>query len=269
MSAPAERPILLTFAPMVDSETSRLVLAHHGIGYEERDHLFGLVSLLTLLHGGYGRVPLLYGAGPRMSGPRPIADHFDALAAPDGRLVPTDRLAAQVEADWAAYNGQLGGDVAVFAYFHLLPGRAAMAPIFAAPVPPREARLTPAAYPFLRFLFTALLRLSPARAESARARIRALFDATDRRIADGRPYLCGDRLTLGDIALAAASAPLLLPQGYGAAMPALAAMPPAMAQMVEALRGHPTAAFVQRLYSQGFSAARTGRDLPGSRPIVH
>jgi glutathione S-transferase len=178
-------------------------------------------------------------------------------------------LAAQVEADWATYNGQLGADAAVFAYFHLLPARAAMAPVFAAPVPPGEARLTPRAYPLLRFLFTALLRLSPARAEAAAGRIRALFDETDRRIADGRPYLCGDRLTLGDIALAAASAPLLLPRGYGAAMPALAAMPPAMAEMVGALRATPTAAFIQRLYSEGFSAARASSDLPASQPIVH
>jgi hypothetical protein len=51
-------PTLLTFAPMVDSETSRLLLAHYGIAYRESDHLFGWVSLLTLLHGG-GLVPLL------------------------------------------------------------------------------------------------------------------------------------------------------------------------------------------------------------------
>jgi glutathione S-transferase len=250
-------PTLLTFAPMVDSETSRLLLAHYGVAYRESDHLFGWVSLLTLLHGGKGLVPLLYGDGLRFTGPRPIAEHFDALVPVEHRLIPVDEaLAPQVEADWQTYNGGMGADTAVFAYYHLLPARALMTPIFAAPVPPIEARLTPIVYPLLSLMFRRLLRLGPARADEAFARIRTTFEATDTRIADGRPYLCGDRMTLGDVGLAAASAPLLLPQGYGAKMPALEEMPQPMRRSLEELREHPTAAFVQRLYAEGFPAAR-------------
>lgn len=242
---------MLTFAPMVDSETTRLLLRHYGIPYGERDHLFGWVSLLTLLHGGYGAVPLVYRPGMRLTGPRPLADRCDAALPAGARLVPPERDAArQVEADWATFNGGMGADTAVFAYFHLLPARALMSPIFAAPVPPREARLTPAVYPVLSLLFRALLRLTPARAAQAADNIRAAFDATDRRIADGRPYLCGDRLTLGDIALAAASAPLLQPPGYGAKMPPVEAMPAAVTDLVRELRTHPTATFVDRLYRE-------------------
>ena len=248
-------PTLLTFAPMVDSELSRLLVAHYGIACRERDHLFGWVSLLTLLHGGYGRVPLLYGGGLRFSGPRPIADHFDPLTRDDRRLIPS-QLAPQVEADWKTYNDGLAFDTAVFAYYHLLPARALMTPIFAAPVPASEARLTPIVYPLLSGLFRMLLRLGPQRAEQAFARIRATFEQTDARVADGRPCLCGDRLTLGDLALGSAAAPLLLPLGYGAKMPALEEMPPELRRAVEELRAHPTAAFVQRLYAERFPSAR-------------
>ena len=247
---------LLTFAPMVDSETARLLLRHYGVPYEEHDHLFGWVSLLTLFHGGYGAVPLVYRPGMRLTGPRPLADRCDALLPAAARLVPPEPdLAGPVEADWKTFNGGMGADTAVFAYFHLLPARDVMSPIFAEPVPPTEARLTPVVYPVLSFLFRTLLRLTPVRAAQAADSIRAAFDATDRRIADGRRYLCGDRVTLGDIALAAASAPLLQPVGYGAKMPPIDAMPAAVADFVHELRAHPTAGFVDRLYREQFGGA--------------
>lgn len=240
---------LLTFAPMIDSETTRLVCRWYGIPFVEEDHLFGWVSLLTLLHGGYGRVPLLYGRGDHFSGPRPVVDRFDPLTSPDRRLLPPGAQAASVEADWSAYNGQLAVDVAVFAYFHLLAERELMTPIFQAPVPPGEARLTPKAYPALRWLLTTLLQLKPARAGAAAARIRTLFAAIDRRLADGRSFLCGDRLTLGDIGFAGATAPLLQPRGYGAKMPPVDALPEPVRTMVETLQAHPTARYVERVYA--------------------
>ena len=250
-------PTLLTFAPMVDSELSRLLLAHYGISYLEEDHLFGWVSLLTFFHGGYGRVPILYGKNVRLTAPRPIAEHYDPLAPPERRLIPADgQLAQQVQADWHRYNDEMAADTAVFAYFHLLPLRELMSPIFAAAVPPREAQWTHDVYPLLRGLFRTLLRLGPKRAEAALARIRTIFAETDARVADGRPYLCGDRLTLGDLALASAAAPLLLPAGYGAKLPAVELMPSVLRSAIRELRRQPTGEFVQRLYAEGLPAAR-------------
>ena len=252
-------PTLLTFAPMVDSELSRLLLRHHSVAYRESDHLFGWVSLLTFFHGGYGQVPLLYSAGARLTSPRRIAEHFDAFRPAERRLIPTGGpLAAQVEADWKTYNGEMAADSAVFAYYHLLPERELMTPIFAAPVPPGEAKLTPVAYPLIAGLFRMLLRLNAERAEAAIARIRATFAQTDERVADGRLYLLDERPTLGDLALASAAAPLLLPEGYGAKMPALEQMPPALRSVMEELRRTRTAAFVQRLYAEGIPPAKAG-----------
>ena len=250
---------MLTFAPMVDSELTRLLLAHYGLRYREADHLFGWVSLLTLVHGGYGRVPILYGDGVRLTAPRPIANHYDPLAAPERRLIPEDAaLARQVEADWHRYNDEMAADTAVFAYYHLLPMRELMTPIFAAPVPPGQARKTARAYPFMRGLFGVLLRLGPERAEAALARIRTIVAETDRRVEDGRLYLCGDRLTLGDLALASAAAPLLIPAGYGAKLPPVELMPAALRKTILELRDRPTGKFVQQLYASGLPAARVG-----------
>ena len=249
MTAPARPLKLLTFAPMVDSETTRLLCRWYGINYVEADHLFGWVSILTLLHGGYGRVPLLYGKGLQLSGPRPVVDRYDPLAGPGRHLLPDWPDTAAVDADWEAYNGPFAAAVAAFAYYHLLPSRALMAPIFAGPVPRAEASIAPAAYPLLRGLFTLLLGLSPAKAQAAGEHIRTVVAAIDRRLADGRPFLCGDRLTLGDIALAGASAPLLQPTGYGAKMPPVDQMPPAIRSFIGELRGHETARYIERVYA--------------------
>ena len=165
-------------------------------------------------------------------------------------------MAQQVEADWHAYNDRLALATARFAYFHLLPLRELMSKIFAAPLPSDEAKRTHAAYPGLATLLRALLRISPERAETALADIRATFAQTDERIADGRPFLCGDRLTLGDLALASAAAPLLLPSAYGAKMPPVALMPAPLRSVVRELQARPTAAFVHRLYNVGFPAGR-------------
>jgi glutathione S-transferase len=247
---------LLTFAPMVDSETARLLARYYGLAIDEHDHLFGWASLLTLLHGGYGQVPLLHGPGVHVSGPWAIAKHFDAALPDDRQLIPGDApLTTQAAADWARYNGGLGADVAVFAYFHLLPEQALMAPIFAAPVPPGEARLVPRVYGLLKGLFQLLLQLSPTHAAAAADRIRACFDVTDKRIADGRRHLCPERLTLGVGARAGARPPLLLPRGYGALMPPLEAMPAPVRALATELRARPTAAFVQALYDGELAAA--------------
>jgi glutathione S-transferase len=256
MSGASATATMLTFQPMIDSETTRLVARYHGIDVTERDHLLVSALVRTRFHGGDGHVPLLFGKGFALTGPYPIAQHFDAALPAARRLIPTEQpLAAEVAADWQSYNGGMGTDVAVFAYHHLLPERALMQPIFAAPVPWLEARLLPLTYPILRAVITFGLKLSAERAAAAAVRIRASFDATDRRVADGRTYLAGDRLTIADIALCAAAAPLLLPRGYGALMPSLEAMPATLRTLMEELRARPTAAFVQRLYDHGFAGS--------------
>ena len=71
------RPTFLTFAPMVDSETARLLLAYYGIAYDERDHLIGWVQVLARLHSRSWFVPLLYGKDVNLTGPSAITAHFD------------------------------------------------------------------------------------------------------------------------------------------------------------------------------------------------
>jgi glutathione S-transferase len=251
--APAQKYSLLTFAPMVDSELCRFVLMHYSVPYQERPHTFGWGSLLALGRCGNLRVPAFYGNGVRLAGPRPIVEHFDRSCPTERMLLPSRQpLRTQVEADWDRYNGQLAAYSAVLAYFHLLPHREIMIEPFFRGVPKTEATVFRGTYPLLRGLLTVLLQLGERKAKDALVRIRMIFGATDVQIRDDRPYLAGNRLTLGDLSLAAAAAPLLLPRGHGSPIPPLERMPSEYAKIVAELRQHPTAAFVQRIYDRHY-----------------
>jgi glutathione S-transferase len=198
-------------------------------------------------------VPAFYGGGLRLAGPRQLVEHFDKTCPVDRLLLPARQPErTQVEQDWDLYNGQLAAHTAVLAYFHLLPYREIMVEPFFRGVPGMEASVFRGAYPLLRGLLTLLLKLSGPKAKDVLIRIRTIFDKTDARVRDGRPYLAGDRVTLGDLSLAAAAAPLLLPDGFGSPIPPLDRMPRAYAEIVEEMRQHPTAEFVQRIYTQHY-----------------
>jgi len=240
---------LLTFAPMIDSEACRFVLAHYDIPYCEEPHLFGWASLLSLWHGFTVRIPLLYGAGVTAAGPRQLVDLFDRTRAPSRKLLSEDKaIAQQVSADWDSFNNTFGTAVAVFAYYQLLPLRSLMTELFCSGVPAYEQWYLRRAYPSFAGLFKLLLQLNPQHAQESLATIRFTFDNLDKRLSDGRRYLTGDRFTLSDIALAASAAPVLLPPGFTAPLPTIEQMPPDMAALIVELRQTETARFVERIY---------------------
>jgi glutathione S-transferase len=238
---------MLTFAPMVDSECTRLVLTHYRIPFVELDHIFGWASLLTLFHLGYGRIPLVYGGGLHGSGPRSIVNSIDDRMGDRRLLPPASPLRDDVERSWALYNGELAVHVAVFAYYHLLPSREAMIGAFQAELGPREARLAGPTYGAVRALLSILLRLTATRAAAALSRIRAILDETDRIVVDGRSYLHGGRLTLADLGLLSALEPLALPARYQKHVPPVEQLPEEFRNVVEEARKRPVSTFAERL----------------------
>ena len=246
-----DMPTILTFRPMIDSEGARLVLAHHDIAFDESDHVFGWVSLLTVLKGGSTALPMVYGGGIKTSGLRPLIDLLDGKAKPERRLIPPDpALHDMVEADWNSFNVQMGAAVAVVAYYHLLPERDVMAEEFARPLPPIEKWLTPICYPLLRGVFNSGLKLTPERATTSLDEVRKGCDALAQRIADGRRYLCGDRFTLGDLSVMGSLAPLVQPFGFHAPTPRIDRAPEALQAVMREIRAHPVGDFVTRLYAE-------------------
>jgi glutathione S-transferase len=145
------------------------------------------------------------------------------------------------------YNGELALNAAVFAYYHLLPEREAMIAAFRNELSGAERRMAGPAYGMVSLLLRMLLRLGPKRAEEARHRVRDILDQTDARIGDGRRFLVGDAVTLGDLGFASAIAPLALPDRYLRHVPPFERLPNAYRAVVVEVRARPVARFLDRL----------------------
>jgi glutathione S-transferase len=97
-----------------------------------------------------------------------------------------------------------------------------------------------------------LLRSLDVRPETlirAADRVMRTLDAMAARLSDGRPFLCGDRLTSADVAFGALSAPLIAPPEYGVRLPPRAEFPSSIQRFLKTYDGHPAAEHARRLYA--------------------
>ena len=99
------------------------------------------------------------------------------------------------------------------------------------------------------------VHLAQARRERRRAveserRVDATFDRVAERLADGRPYLCGERFTAADLAFAALAGAVLMPPQWRVPLPQPDELPPVAAAKVRELREHPAGQFALRMFEQ-------------------
>jgi len=244
-------PILITFPPSLDSELARFLLEHYGVRHEERPHALIFSFFVTLWHGFTVIFPLLYGDSLRLVGPRAMSEYFDARCAPDLKLWPEDEAQKrQVERDWTDFNQTLALATARFAYYHLLPIRDQMIRPLSQGAPDFERKSVQVGYPVFAGLLRTLLWLTAKHAQQSLEQVRATFKAVEDRLATGKRFLVGDRLTLSDIAFADAAAPVVLPRAYGGPIPSFSEMPPAVQNVVTEMRSRPAGAFALRIYEE-------------------
>ena len=72
-------------------------------------------------------------------------------------------------------------------------------------------RLLRTAVPLIRQAMTRVIGFSPSQCVAGSQRIHAVFADLDRRLADGRPFLLGDRFSIADVSAASLLAPVLTP----------------------------------------------------------
>src|SRR5262249_24030979 len=90
------------------------------------------------------------------------------------------------------------------------------------------------------------LGLKPTTIQDRETAIESAFAQVEARLGDGRRFLMGGQLTAADIALAAFSAPILLPPEYGASL-AINELPQAMRAAIERWRARHAGQFILRL----------------------
>jgi glutathione S-transferase len=255
---------LLTFPPSLDCELARFLLAHYGVPVVEEPNALLFSPWVTFWRAGTPAFPVLLGHGFQLTSARAVADHFDPLCAPERRLIPSGAARNSVEKDWK-YFYDLSFATAIFAYHHLLPNKRIMVGPLSAGAPAFEARAVDQAYPVFAGALRLLLAITPARAASSLVKIRAVLDEVEKRLADGRRYLCGERLSLSDLVFSVAVSPLVVPDEYGGALPSRTDMPPALAGVIDETRRRPAGEFSMRVYRdhRRGESVRRGADMQG------
>ncbi len=243
--------VLITIPISHFCEKARWALDRTGVPYRERAHL-QVFHILAVRRAGGGRTaPVLVWDGRVFAESADILEAASAQAPTARRLFPEDpRVAADVRALQRDFDERLGPEGRLWMYYELR-GRGDLARDYGCTgVPAWQRRLLPLVYPVAARIIDRVLDVSRETAARAEVAVRATFDEVAERLADGRPFLCGESFTAADLAFAALAAAVLMPPEYGVPLPQPEVLPARMAAKVNELRSHPAGAHALRMFRE-------------------
>lgn len=227
-------------------EKARWALDRCDLPYREEGHLPMFHWVPARRAGGGRTVPII------IDGTTVIGDSSDIIAWADdkrpGALFPgspverADALALEDD-----FDTHLGPAIRRWAYFHLLP-RKDLVHGLAKQVPRWEQLALRALRPLAVAAIKRSLEIDADGAERSRVKIEDTFGRLNQHLADGRKYLIGDRFSVADLTFAALAAPVLLPDGHPAALPAVSEFPDLARTQITAWRESTAGQFGLRMY---------------------
>jgi glutathione S-transferase len=218
----------------------------------EHPHSLLILPLAVKLAGGNLKGhPTLALPDKTLLSAKEIFHYYEAQASPEQKLVPADpEGAAAGAAAWPEYSIKLGEAVRNWAYFHFLPTRNAMMPVFMRGIPMLEKPLLFLTYPLVAAVLRSQLGLSQSAADAGLAIVGQMCDALEKTLADGRPYIRGDKFTICDLLFAVNAAPMVLSDEYGGALPAFSATSSEVQRVVTEYRARPAGKYILRMYRE-------------------
>jgi glutathione S-transferase len=232
-------------------EKARWALERAGLPYTEERHIQGVHIRVARRAGGGDTVPVLIAPEGVYPESEQILAYADRSLPGELRLFPEDpEQRAEVESVSRWLDEGLGPDGRRLMYAHMLGQRRLMQKVNFQGVPAWERLAMSALWPAAVRIGKRELSITPTSPEEDEASVWRAFDAIAERLADGRPYLCGDRFTAADLTFAALSAAVVVPPEYGVALPQPEVLPTSISQPVRAFRTHPAGEFALRLFRE-------------------
>jgi glutathione S-transferase len=245
------------------NEKARWALDRFGVSYVEVGHMPGMhfarMMWLTLRHGGgqgdrvstrFSTPALMTDDGRWLRDSRDIVRYAsERFGSPETTLLPAPE-AAELEQH---FHDHLGPHTRRVAYWTALGTPALLFAMADRNVGPVQAALFKRLFPLLRRRLVRALSVTRERADQSLARTREEFAAVERRLADGRPFLLGDRFTAADLAFACMASPVLLvgpDEGFGAWLPRPAEFGPETQALIDELRASVAGRFALRLFRE-------------------
>jgi glutathione S-transferase len=226
-------------------EKARWGLQHARLPFVEQGHAPLFHRRAVRAAGGGRTVPVLVTDDQVLPDSTDILRFADRWATADRKLYP-----APVEDEVAAledlFDEQLGPHTRRLAYYYTLPDRALVVGLGTRDVPRWQARLVDWGFPLARAYIKRGFKIDEAGAARSLKKVDDVFRQVDGRLADGRPYLTGDRFTAADLTFAALGA-LLFPPQHPIGIPEDRASPAYLA-LRDQLKARPAGALLLRLY---------------------
>lgn len=243
------QPRLITIPISHFCEKARWALDRAGIPFTEEPHLQFFHIWHAWRAGGGRTVPVLVTDDGVLDDSTAILEWVDARLPANAGLYP-EEVAAEARRIETWLDEGLGPDGRLWMYHATLPIVREMRRWAVIGVPAWERRAFTAGGGLLEPGIRRYLGVDAAGAAAALVAVDGVFDAVAAMLADGRPFLTGERFTAADLTFGALSAALLVPEGYGSPLPQPDDLPAAMATQVRRLREHPAGAFAARLYRE-------------------
>jgi glutathione S-transferase len=236
---------LLTIPISHFCEKARWALDRAGLEYAEERHVQGVHQIKAKRAGGGTTVPVLVTEGRVIGESEDILRYADEHTDEALRLFPDE---PEVVALSRSFDEGLGPDGRRLIYAHLLRMKGPTLAVNNQGVPVWEARAMSLLWPLATRWGRRQLSIHPDTVAVEQANVQRELDEVGELLADGRPYLCGDRFTAADLTFASLAAPLVLPPEYGVRLPQPDQLPEHMARDVAAFREHPAGAYALKLF---------------------
>jgi cytochrome P450 len=227
-------------------ELVRWALDFRGMPYVEENHVPVFHAIATSRAGKTNDVPVTVVAEGALRNAKEAVAYLEARARDDRKLVPRDG-AADVLGLYEEFY-QFGFATRAWAYAYMLPHKQVTIASWTVGAPAWERMLVPLFYPLVAKMMGKSLEIDPTTITKREQEIEATLARVDALLADGRPFLHGQTLTLADVAFAVFASPAILPPNCPSPLPAIENVPPPMRASIERWRARPCGQFAARLY---------------------
>lgn len=231
-------------------EKARWGLQRAEIPYREERHVQGIHRIAARRAGGGKTVPVLVTPEGTIGESQEILEWADERTSPERRLFPGEPAArAEVVRLCRRFDAELGPASRRLIYVHMMRDRELALRFNNEGVPHWEERAAQYGWEAIGLVIRRVLGIRPGIEREDEAIVWRELDYAARLLADGRPYLCGERFTAADLTFAALSAAVITPPVYGVALPQPEEMRPETAALVQRAREHPAGAFALSLFA--------------------
>jgi glutathione S-transferase len=248
--ANSDRLRLITIPISHYCEKVRWALDLLKIPYVEEKHVPAFHRSVTRKYGG-SSVPILVAQSGIFTDSTDILHYLNTISSAGFCLYPEEpQLRREVEEMEELFDTRLGVDVRNWGYYYRSHNRQTMRKAWCKGTPLFERVGFEIAFPLISAKVRQLYSITAESAALSLQGIREVFEIVDRRLADDRPYLAGDRLSAADLTFAALAAPVLQPREHPVLVAKIEELPIDMASVIRELQATVAGNHALRLYRE-------------------